>query len=185
MDQLGFLIADFTIVAIILASGFLAATRGFIKEVLAVAAWISAAAAAVLLFPYIKDFTRDLVSQEILADGITICIIFVVTLVVVSLISQPISARVRKSNMGPANRILGFGFGVVRGALIVAIGYLLVTWVVAVNDQPNWLLEAKLLPIIDQAGQWLLNLVPGAFRENAFLGFVDPVVDTLASGRLG
>ena len=169
MGQFGFLIVDLIILAITLVSGALAASRGFVKEVLAVAAWIAAALAAVLLFPSIKEFTRDLVSREILADGITIGVIFVVTLAVVSLISQPIAARVQESNMGPADRVLGFGFGVVRGALIVAIGYLLVTWVVAVNDQPDWLLDAKLLPIVDQAGQWLLELVPAAFREDGFL----------------
>ena len=169
MGQFGFLIVDLSILAITLVSGALAASRGFVKEVLAVAAWIAAALAAVLLFPSIKEFTRDLVSREILADGITIGVIFVVTLAVVSLISQPIAARVQESNMGPTDRVLGFGFGVVRGALIVAIGYLLVTWVVAVNDQPDWLLDAKLLPIVDQAGQWLLELVPAAFREDGFL----------------
>jgi membrane protein required for colicin V production len=185
MGQFGFLIVDLTIVAITVVSGLLAATRGFVKEVLAVAAWISAALAAVLLFPYIRDFTRDLVSREILADGITIGVIFVVTLAVVSLISQPISARVRESNMGPADRIMGFGFGVVRGALIVAIGYLLATWVVAVNDQPDWLLDAKLLPVVDQAGQWLLELVPAAFREDGFLAFTEPAIGTPVFGRLG
>ena len=173
MGQFGFLIVDLSILAITLVSGALAASRGFVKEVLAVAAWIAAALAAGLLFPSIKEFTSDLVSREILADGITIGVIFVVTLAVVSLISQPIAARVQESNMGPTDRVLGFGFGVVRGALIVAIGYLLVTWVVAVNDQPDWLLDAKLLPIVDQAGQWLLELVPAAFREDGFLALAE------------
>ena len=185
MGQFGFMIVDLTIVAITVVSGLLAATRGFVKEVLAAVAWISAALAALLLSPYIKDFTRDLVSREIMADGITIGVIFVVTLAVVSLISQPISAWVRESNMGPADRIMGFGFGVVRGALIVAIGYLLVTWVVAVNNQPDWLLDAKLLPVVDQTGQWLLELVPEAFREDGFLAFAGPAIDTPVFGRLG
>ena len=180
MGQFGFLIVDLSILAITLISGALAASRGFVKEVLAVAAWIAAALAAVMLFPSIKEFTRDLVSREILADGITIGVIFVVTLAVVSLISQPIAARVQESNMGPADRFLGFGFGVVRGALIVAIGYLLMTWVVAVNDQPDWLLDAKLLPIVDQAGQWLLELVPAAFREDGFLALAGS-----SAGKIG
>ena len=166
MEQFTFLVVDLTILAVTVVSGLLAATRGFVKEMLAIAAWISGAAAAVLSFPFIKDFARELVSREILADGITFGVIFVVTLATVSLISQPISARVRESNMGPADRILGFGFGVVRGALIVAIGYLFVTWFVVVNDQPDWLLDARLLPIVDQAGQWLLELVPTAFQKN-------------------
>ena len=185
MEQFTFLVVDSTILAVTVVSGLLAATRGFVKEVLAVAAWISGAAAAVLLFPFIKNFARELVSREILADGITIGVIFVVTLAMVSLISQPISARVRESNMGPADRILGFGFGVVRGALIVAIGYLLVTWFVAVNDQPDWLLDARLLPIVDQAGQWLLELVPAAFRDEGFFGFSEPAIGTLTPGRPG
>ncbi len=169
MGQFVFLLVDIGIVAVMVISALLAASRGFVKEVLAVGAWIAAALAALFLFPSMKDFTRDLVSREILADGITIGVIFVVTLVVVSLISQPISERVRESNMGSADRALGFGFGLVRGALIVAIGYLLVTWVAPVNDQPDWLRDAKLIPLVEQAGQWLLELVPATFRKESFL----------------
>lgn len=169
MGQFVFLLVDLGIIAVTLISALLAASRGFVKEVLAVGAWIAAALAALFLFPSMKDFTRDLVSREILADGITIGVIFVVTLAVVSLISQPIAARVRESNMGSTDRALGFGFGLVRGALIVAIGYLLVTWVAPVNDQPDWLRDAKLIPFVEQAGQWLLDLVPAAFREDNLL----------------
>ena len=129
MGQFTFLVVDLTILAITVVSGLLAATRGFVKEVLAVAAWISGAAAAVLLFPFLMEFTRGFVSREILADGITIGVIFV--------------------------------------------------------DQPDWLLDAKLLPIVDQAGQWLLELVPAAFRDDGFFGFVEPAIGTLTPGRLG
>ena len=169
---------DLGILAILGVSGLLAASRGFVKEILAVGAWIAAAAAALLLFPSVKEFTRDLVSREIIADGITIGVIFLVTLAVVSLISQPISARVRESNMGTTDRALGFGFGLVRGALIVAIGYVLMTWVAPVSDQPDWLREAKLMPLVEQAGDWLLELVPGAFRDDGLLAAMSTATPT-------
>jgi membrane protein required for colicin V production len=169
MGQFGFLLMDTGIVAVMLISALLAASRGFVKEILAVGAWIAAALTALFLFPLMKNFTRDLVSREILADGITIGMIFVLTLVFVSLISQPISKRVRESNMGSADRALGFGFGLVRGAFIITIGYLLLTWVAPVNDQPDWLRDAKLLPLVEQAGQWLLELVPTTFRNENFM----------------
>ena len=170
MSGFAFLLVDLGIVATLALSAVLAASRGFVKEILAVGAWIAAAVAAWLLFPSVKDFTRDLVASDRVADGITIGVIFLVTLAVVFLISQPISARVRESNMGTADRALGFGFGLVRGVLIVAIGYLVVTWFTPErNDQPDWLREAKLMPVVEQVGDWLLELVPAAFRGDGLL----------------
>ena len=108
---------DVILIVIMLISGFLAMVRGFTREVLSIFSWAVAAVAALYLTPkysaVLDKYTNNpSVSQIAFAAGV-----FIITLIVVSLITFRISDKVLDSKVGALDRTLGFVFGLARGFL--------------------------------------------------------------------
>jgi membrane protein required for colicin V production len=165
MDKLPLNPVDLAIIGIVLISGVLAFFRGFVREVLAIVGWIGAAFATLYLFAPAAPLARRYLSPPLLADGVTSAVLFIGTLMVLYIASHAIAARVRASALSAFDRSLGFLFGVVRGAVIVAIAYLLVAWTVPAADQPQMLHQAKALPLVSMAGDLLVGLLPPDARK--------------------
>ena len=64
------------------------------------------------------------------------------------------------SRIGALDRSFGFIFGLARGLVLVAIGYLFFVWLVPENDHPDWVREAKTQPLLDQTGDMILSILP-------------------------
>jgi membrane protein required for colicin V production len=160
MSALPFTMTDGLVVAIILLSGLFAFFRGFVKESLAIGAWIGAAAAALYGFKHVRPIARQFITVEMIADATAGIVLFIAALIVLSLISGFIARRVQNSRLSALDRSLGFLFGLARGAVIVCLALLVVNWAVPKEQRPDWLAQAKTLPVIEQGAQWLLNLLP-------------------------
>ena len=118
-------ILDIAVVAIVLISGVLALSRDFVREVLSVVAWVGAAIATLYLFRFAQPVARTYITVELVAEIAAGVAIFVVALIALSLISHALSRRIRESALGPLDRSLGLVFGLVRGAAVVALAYMI------------------------------------------------------------
>jgi membrane protein required for colicin V production len=152
--------ADGIVAAVILLSGLFAFFRGFVREFLAIAAWIGAAFAALYGFHYARPVARRFITVDMIADGVAALVLFVAALVILSLVSGMLSRRVQDSQLSALDRSLGFIFGLVRGAVLVCLALLVVNWAVPRDQRPDWLAQARSLPAIEQGAQFLLNLIP-------------------------
>ena len=149
---------DVILIVIMLISGFLAMVRGFTREVLSIFSWAVAAVAALYLTPkysaVLDQYTNNpSVSQIAFAAGV-----FIITLIVVSLITFRISDKVLDSKVGALDRTLGFVFGLARGFLLVAIVFILFT--ALARDQPEWVRNARSFPILQQTQVAIELLLP-------------------------
>ena len=160
MSGLGITFTDGLVAAVILLSGFFAFFRGFVREALAIGAWIGAALAALYGFKHARPIARQFISIEMIADGTAVVVVFIVALIVLNLISGAISRRVQDSALLALDRSLGFLFGLARGAVIVCLALLVVNWAVPKDQRPDWIANAKSLPMVEIGAQWLLNLLP-------------------------
>lgn len=160
MDNIPVSVADVIFAAVIVVSGGLALYRGFVTEVLAIVGWAGAAIATVSLFNPLRPLARDLIPSQIGADVATGIIIFLVTLLVISLLARIVASTVRGSRIGIIDRFLGLVFGVLRGYVVLIIVFLLFEQVYPRDDQPNWIRDARAVPLLDFGGDVLLRLVP-------------------------
>ena len=105
-------VLDLVVLGVVLISALLAAVRGFTREVLAIVAWVAAAAAAWFLHPLLLPY-RQAVHPQRHASRSSAAIggIFIVTLIVVSIITVKISDLILDSRIGALDRTLGFFFG--------------------------------------------------------------------------
>jgi len=151
---------DIFLLAVMLISGILAMIRGFMREVLSIAAWGIAAAVTLWAFPRVTPLAQTYFSSDTLAKGVSIAVVFLVTLLVVSIITVRISDMVLDSKVGALDRSLGFLFGLGRGLIIVVVAFLFFAWLVPDRSQPDWVRGAKSKVVLQNTGQWLMSMLP-------------------------
>ncbi len=153
-------ILDIAVIAVILISGVLALARGFVREVLSVGAWVGAAVATFYLFEFAQPLARTYIEIELVADLTAGVAIFVVALIAFSLVSHAVSRRIRESALGPLDRSLGLVFGLVRGAAVVALIYLVFAALFPPEDRPAWVAEARTEPLMVEGAEVLASILP-------------------------
>ncbi len=159
-------VTDLLILAVILISGFIAFSRGFIREVLSIAGWIGAAFAGVYGYPQLVPQILSLVPDPVMASWISGASIGVVTVIVLSLLGHHLAKMLRLDGLTAIDRSLGFLFGLVRGAVLVSLVFLALQWMVDKRDYPGWLNDAKSLPIATMGANLLARLLPDNLRPN-------------------
>ena len=166
MEDLPVNLIDILVALIIILSALLAFGRGAAREILGIGAWVGAGVATFFAFPHARPIARDLISDSILiADVVAGVAVFVVVLVILTIINQIVSGRIQRSRGGALDRTLGFIFGILRGAALVCIAYMLFGSVVPQSDWPPWVDEARTLPYIKQGVAALQEVVPEEVAE--------------------
>ncbi len=160
-------VTDVVIVLVIVVSGLFAFFRGIAHELLAVISWIGAALATLYGFPYAQPWTRKLITVPLMADMAAGVAIFLIVLIVLSILTRIVSNRIRASALGPLDRSLGLVFGFLRGAVLICIGWLMFAWLLPREDHPEWVTEAKALPLVERGSQMLVAFLPERLRGEA------------------
>ncbi len=157
-------VTDVMVALVILISGLLAFFRGFVHELLAVISWIGAGLATLYGFPYLRPQVRDLITVPLIADMTAGVAIFLIVLIVLSILTRVVSRRIRTSALGPLDRSLGLVFGFLRGAVLVCVAWLVFAWLLPREDHPEWVTEAKVLPLVQRGSVLLVGLLPERLR---------------------
>lgn len=163
---------DGILVGFTLVSAVLAMVRGFSREVLSIASWVAAAAAAYYFHPIVLPYVQPYIDHAQVQLAAAVAIVFFVALIVVTIITMKIADFIIDSRVGALDRTLGFLYGAARGILVVAVGLLFFSWLVGANP-PSWISEAKSLPLLESVGDWLEGILPDD-PENSILDRLRP-----------
>ena len=159
---------DIGIAVLVLISAVLAYVRGLVHEVLSLAGWIGAIFATFYGFPFLHPYARQLITIDIVADFGAGIVIFVLSLVILSLMTRRISKKVKESPLNAVDRSLGFLFGLLRGALIVCIAYIGLGMFYPQDDRPQWISGARSMELIGPGAALLVTLIPENFTAAGF-----------------
>jgi membrane protein required for colicin V production len=151
---------DIILLAVMFLSAMLAMVRGFMREILSIAAWAAAALATLYLYSRLLPVAKGYFNNDMVAAGAVIGGVFLGTLLIVSAITVKISDMVLDSRIGALDRSLGFLFGLARGLLIVVIAFLFFDWLVPAKSQPEWVRNAKSKVVLQGTGEWLKAQLP-------------------------
>ena len=103
--------------------------------------------------------------QAWLACLLAYAAVFLAVFIPFAFMSHRFSESVKNSPIGPLDRAAGVAFGVVRGLVLVGLAYLAFTYFVPIRQQPGWLTEARLLPMVQSTADVLLTVVPDQSRD--------------------
>jgi membrane protein required for colicin V production len=151
---------DLAVLGIVLVSALLSMMRGFTREVLAIASWIAAAAAAYYFYPLVMPYLTPYIHKDIIAQAAAAAIVFFVTLIIVSLFTVRMSDAILDSRIGPLDRSLGFVFGVARGFLLAVVAFAIFNWLVSEKQQPEWVKNARTRPVLTESAVRIVALLP-------------------------
>src|SRR5579872_2246045 len=160
---------DCLIVLIVIVSAGYAAWRGFIWETLTIFAWVTASFGCLYFGPYLIPMMRSLVSQGWLAMVLAYAAVFLAVFIPFAFISHRFSQTVKNSPIGPLDRAAGVAFGIVRGLVFVGLAYLAFSYFVPLSKHPEWIRNARLLPIVQSTSQVLLTVVPDHPEDFAYI----------------
>ncbi|EEW59835.1 Colicin V production protein [Tritonibacter mobilis] len=126
----GFTIIDGAVALVIVVSALLAYARGFVREVMAIIGWVAAGVLAYMFAPQAEPLMAEIpVVGDFIADSCELSLIaaffavFAIALIVVSFFTPLMAGLVQRSALGGLDQGAGFFFGVLRGILLVVIGF--------------------------------------------------------------
>src|SRR5438477_8197639 len=151
---------DIIVLAVMLLSGLLAMIRGFMREILSIAAWGAAAIATLYAFPKLLPTAKQYFNNDTIAMIAVVAGVFLGTLIVATVITARVSDMVLDSRVGALDRTLGFLFGLGRGLIIVVVAFLFFAWLVPDRSQPEWVRNAKSKIVLQGTGEWLKAQLP-------------------------
>ena len=156
----GFDIAVLLLVGVGAIAGFL---RGFVHEVLALAAWLFAMIAIRMLHTPLSLALQTTIGTESGASVLAFALLLLVPYATIKLIAGWAGARSRSSLLGPVDRVLGFGFGAVKGMIIIVLAFSVlmlgfdVTW--GPDGRPDWIKHARTYPFINASSNELVVMI--------------------------
>jgi membrane protein required for colicin V production len=96
-------------------------------------------------------------------------ILLLIPYAIVKLLASRLGAASRESALGPIDRVLGFGFGSVKGVLIAVIAFSVLVLgydtVWGANGRPDWISQSRSYPFIDAASREMVEILAERRQE--------------------
>lgn len=163
----GFDIAVLVIVGVAAIGGFM---RGFVQEVLSLAAWVLALFAIHYLHTPLTGLLSSYFANDSAASVLAFALLLLVPYMAMKLIAGWAGGASRKSVLGPIDRVLGFGFGAIKGLIIAVIGFSVLVLgydtVWGPGGRPEWISLSRSYPFVNAASDELVMMI-GERREAA------------------
>jgi clan AA aspartic protease (TIGR02281 family) len=154
-------LADIFIAFVVAISASLGLTRGLIRELLSLVAWLLAAALAFHTAPLVAGWLLGYVDDERLRFLVALALVFVPALLVFSLLAALLARIFLRGAPDSHDMLFGFLFGAVRGVVIVIIAVLVGR--AAGLTQEQWWYTSGLIPrmekLVDRAKPYLPGTV--------------------------
>lgn len=161
MGNLNITAVDVVVAVVLLGSAGFAFLRGFVQEVLSITSWVGAVFAALYGFPLARPLFREHIPSAMVADIAAGAALFLVTLLILSILTKRVSDSVRRSALNSVDSSLGFVFGLARGFVLVALAYMSAAWLFdSPEQQPDWLAQARTRPWLMRGADFLQGLAP-------------------------
>lgn len=152
---------DYAIIGVIALSAITGLIRGFIKEIVALGVWVIAGWMAFVYAKPVANWLGTYVQDKSARVILAYVVIIVGTIIIGGLLNTMLSFIMHHSGLTGTDRLLGIGFGAVRGIFVVA----LVMVVIRLSAFPeedyrkHSILYNYFTPIVDKLYQYAPNLL--------------------------
>lgn len=163
----GFDIIVLLLIGFSAVSGFL---RGFVQEVLALAAWVFALFAIHFLHTPLTAAVAPTIGTPSGASVLAFALLLLVPYAAIKLLAGWLGKASRNSVLGPIDRLIGFGFGIIKGAIIAVLAFSILVLgydtVWGVGGRPEWITQSRSYPFINASSDALVKMI-GERRRSA------------------
>ena len=155
---------DIFVILVVGGAALVGFVRGFAHEVLALLAWIIGIVALKLFHAPLSARLIDSVGTEAGAAVLAFALLFVPTYIAVKLFAKAVGGRTRRSVLGPVDRVLGGGFGMVKGLLGATLVFLLANLATDMvyggdAERPAWMTSSRSFNLLNASGRAVVDWV--------------------------
>lgn len=140
--------------------------RGFVHEVISLFAWVVAIAMLKLFHTQLwAGIENSFHTRPAAGAVLAFAILFLPSFVLVKIVARQIGGRTRRSPvLGPFDRVLGGGFGALKGLLGATLFFLLANLATDMvygpeADRPEWMVKSRTYPLLNASGRAIVDWV--------------------------
>ena len=139
--------------------------RGFTHEVLSLFAWLVGIAMLKLFHTQLwTGLMNSWGTSSPAAAVLAFAILFVPSFILVKLIARQLGGKTRRSVLGPIDRVLGGGFGMLKGLLGATLFFLLANLATDMvygpqAKRPEWMTKSRTFPLLNASGRAIVDWV--------------------------
>jgi membrane protein required for colicin V production len=159
---MGLTALDILVVVLVGAGMVFGFLRGFVAEILSLFAWIL----AILALRYFHEPVANALIGPVGSGAwlLAFLLVFGVVFLLGKLASRRLGGRVRRSVVGPIDRLLGGGFGALKGLIGATLLYLALNFVFDMMwgraaERPAWMADSRTYPLLQASGEAITELV--------------------------
>lgn len=161
---MGLTALDILVLLAMVAGGVLGFMHGFVKEAMTLGAWIAAIAAVRLGHGGLTAALTGTVGTASGAAVLAFVLLFGLVFIGVRLAANAMGKRTRASLLGPFDRVLGLGFGTLKGLVIATLAFLLASMLYDTvyggrADRPAWMTESRTYPLLRASSEAIVTFV--------------------------
>ena len=137
--------------------------NGFVTEVLSLGAWLLAILAVRVLHEPVTGALAAVVGTAAGASVLAFSLIFGITMFAGRMIARQVGAQSKKSMVGGVDRLLGAGFGALKGLVIATLGFLLFSLFYNIlysstSERPKWMIDSKSYPLLSASAEAMVDV---------------------------
>ena len=148
------------IVAIAAIGGFM---RGFVQEMFSLAAWFFAAFAIRFIHTPLTMALGGYMGYGVSTAILAFALLLLIPYAAMKVIANNLGKTARGSSLGPIDRVLGFGFGGIKGVVVVVIAFSLLVLgydtVWGFGGRPTWITTARSYDLVDSGSRSLVEII--------------------------
>ena len=157
---------DIFVFLLLIGGAAIGFVRGFVHEVISLLAWIVAIAMLKLFHTQLwTGLTGQFGSTPAAAAVVAFALLFIPSFLIVKLLARSIGGKTRRSPViGPIDRILGGGFGLLKGLLGATLFFLLANLATDMvygpqAERPEWMTKSRTFPLLNASGRGIVDWV--------------------------
>lgn len=152
--------------------GFIA---GFVTESLALAGLIAGIVAVRLFHAPVTAMLAGVIGTEYGAALLAFALVFGIVYGLGKWAARSIGGKTKSSMLGMVDRLLGLGFGAVKGLLVATIVYVVFTigydaLYGAESNRPDWMRLSRSYPLLSASGSAMSQWIAENSRQGGLLG---------------
>ncbi|MDQ3144664.1 MAG: CvpA family protein [Pseudomonadota bacterium] len=155
---------DIFVLLVVGGAAMVGFVRGFAHEVLALLAWVAGILALKLFHTPMTAALVESVGTQRGAAVVAFALLFLPSYIAVKLFAKAVGGRTRRSVLGPVDRVLGGGFGMVKGLIGATLFFLLANFATDLvygsrAERPEWMTSSRSYPLLNASGRAVVGWI--------------------------